>query len=105
MVQYRWEVIEISEKRDVSKEDIIKRFKRIEGQVKGIQRMIEEDKNCIDILTQIAAVRAAVNKAGSLMLEKHSMTCIENAAASDDRKKAVEDLTKAFQSFISFTDR
>lgn len=95
----------MSEKHNMPKEDILKRFKRIEGQVKGIQRMIEEDKNCMDILTQIAAVRAAINKAGSLMLESHSMTCIENAAASDDRKKAVEDLSKAIQSFINFTDR
>lgn len=95
----------MSEGKNVSKEDIIKRFKRIEGQVKGIQRMIEEDKCCVDILTQIAAVRAAVNKAGSLILEKYSVTCIENAAASDDRKRAVEDLTKAFRSFINFTGR
>ncbi len=90
-------------KQNMSKEDIIKRFKRIEGQVKGIQRMIEEDKNCIDILTQITAVRAAITKAGSLMLENHSMTCIENATTSEDRNKAVEDLAKAIQSFIKFS--
>ncbi len=95
----------MSERQNVSKEDIIKRFKRIEGQVKGISRMIEEDKCCMDILTQIAAVRAAINKAGSIMLEQHSMTCIEDAVASDDREKAVEDLTKAIQSFIRFSDR
>lgn len=95
----------MSEKQNITKEDIVKRFKRIEGQVKGIQRMIEEDKNCIDILTQITAVRAAINKAGSLMLEKHSMTCIENAATSEDKKKAIEDLSKAMQSLIKFSDQ
>lgn len=95
----------MSDNRNMSKEDIIKRFKRIEGQVKGIQRMIEEDKCCIDILTQVAAVRAAINKAGSLMLERHSMACIEKVAAADDTNKAVEDLTKAIQSFTRFTDR
>lgn len=93
----------MGEGENVSREDIIKRFRRIEGQIKGIQKMIEEDKDCIEILTQIAAVRAAISKAGSLMLERHSMTCIEKAESSDDMKKAVEDLTKAFRSYINFT--
>ena len=87
-----------------SKEDILKRLRRIEGQVKGIQKMIEEDKSCTDILTQVAAVRAAVNKAGSLILEKHSMTCIENAASDEDRKQAMSDLVKTVQSFMKFVD-
>lgn len=92
-------------KDEVSKDEILKRFKRIEGQIKGIQRMIEDEKSCYDILTQVAAVRAAVNKAGSLILEKYSMTCIENAANSEDRKKAVEELTKAIRSFVRFSER
>ena len=87
-----------------SKEDIVKRLRRIEGQVKGIQKMIEEDKNCADILTQVAAVRAAINKAGSLILEKHSMTCIEKAASNEDRKQALSELTRTMQSFIKFVD-
>jgi CsoR family transcriptional regulator, copper-sensing transcriptional repressor len=87
-----------------TKEDMLKRLRRIEGQVKGIQRMIEEDKYCVDILTQVAAVRAAINKVGSLMLEKHSLTCIENAASTEDRKKALSELTKTIQSFMKFID-
>lgn len=87
-----------------TKEDMLKRLRRIEGQVKGIQKMIEEDKYCVDILTQVAAVRAAVNKVGSLILEKHSMTCIENAASTEDRKKALTELTKTIQSFMKFID-
>lgn len=87
-----------------SKEDILKRLRRIEGQVKGIQRMIEEDKNCADILMQVAAVRAAINKAGSLILEKHSKTCLENVISSQDREKALGELAKTMQSFMKFTD-
>jgi DNA-binding FrmR family transcriptional regulator len=87
-----------------SREDILKRLRRIEGQVKGIQKMIEEDKNCADILTQVAAVRAAINKAGSLILEKHSMTCIQNAAASEDKDKAMAELAKTMQSFMRFME-
>lgn len=94
----------MAEKEVESKEDLLKRLRRIEGQVKGIQRMIEEEKGCMEVLTQVAAVRAAINKAGCLILEKHSMTCIEKAAASDDKKQSMEDLVKAMQTFIKFVD-
>lgn len=87
-----------------SKEDILKRLRRIEGQVKGIQKMIEEDKSCDDILIQVAAVRSAINKAGSLILEKHSMSCIENAVSAEDRKQAIGELVKTMQSFTKFMD-
>ena len=87
-----------------SKEDILKRLRRIEGQVKGIHKMIEEDKNCVDILTQVAAVRAAINRAGSLILEKHSMACIQNAASAEDQKQALSELARTMQSFMRFVD-
>lgn len=51
----------MAEQRIEAKEGIVKRLKRIEGQVRGVQKMIEEDKYCADILTQVAAVRAAAN--------------------------------------------
>jgi DNA-binding FrmR family transcriptional regulator len=86
------------------REDILKRLRRIEGQVKGIQKMIQEDKNCADILTQVAAIRAAINKTGSLILERHSMTCIQNAAASEDKDKAMAELAKTMQSFMRFME-
>lgn len=87
-----------------TKDEILKRLRRIEGQVKGIQKMIEDEKRCTDILTQVAAVRAAVNKVGSLILEKHSMTCIENAESLEDKKKALSELTRTMQSFMKFID-
>lgn len=89
---------------DEYRNDILNRLKRIEGQVKGVQRMIEEDKYCVDILTQIAAVRAAVNKVGGMILEKHSKTCVQNAVLSEDREKAMEDLIDAVQKFLKFVD-
>jgi len=87
-----------------SKEDILKRLRRIEGQVKGIQRMIEEEKYCGDILTQVSAVRAAVNKVGSLILKNHSLSCIENVVSSEDKDKAMSELAKTMQSFMRFTE-
>lgn len=87
-----------------TKDELLKRLRRIEGQVKGIQKMIQEDKHCVDVLTQVAAVRAAVNKVGSLMLEKHSVNCLENAVSEEDRDRALNDLVKTIQSFLRFAD-
>jgi len=90
--------------KDTSKEDILNRLRRIEGQVKGIQKMIEQDKFCADILTQVAAVRAAINKVGGILLEKHSVNCIQNAASKEDREKALDELAKTVQTFMKFTE-
>ena len=87
-----------------SKEDILKRLRRVEGQVKGIQKMIEEDKYCVDILTQVAAVRAAINKVGSILLENHSMKCIENVFSAEDKEKALGELTKTMKSFMKYCE-
>ncbi|MHB1336130.1 MAG: metal-sensitive transcriptional regulator [Candidatus Humimicrobiaceae bacterium] len=94
----------INNKNMETKEEVLKRLRRIEGQIKGIQKMIAEDKNCADILTQVAAVRAAINKVGSILLEKHSVTCIENAASIEDKKKALNELAKTVQTFMNFVD-
>jgi DNA-binding FrmR family transcriptional regulator len=70
------------------------RLKRIEGQVRGITRMVEEERYCIDILTQIHAVRAALTRVESELLKGHMHHCIESAIVSGDakeqRKKAGE---------------
>jgi CsoR family transcriptional regulator, copper-sensing transcriptional repressor len=63
----------------------LKRLKRIEGQVRGLSRMIEEDRYCIDIVTQISAVRAALRRAEEEILRDHVSHCVEHAIASGDR--------------------
>lgn len=83
----------------VCRRDMIKRLKRIEGQVKGLQRMLEGDKCCTDILIQVAAVRAAINKVGILIFEEHSRTCLENACTEDD-KESLESLIAVLNRFI-----
>lgn len=55
------------------------RLKRIEGQVRGIQRMLEEDRDCVDILTQTLAVRSALKAADALILEVHANRCVDDA--------------------------
>ena len=94
----------MSDQNTETSKDVLKRLRRIEGQVKGIQRMVEDEKSCVDILTQVAAVRAAINKVGSIILEKHSMKCIQNAVSSEDKEKLMGELSRTMQSFIKFID-
>ena len=67
------------------KASCLKRLKRIEGQVRGLSRMIEEDRYCIDIVTQISAVRAALRRAEEEILRDHVSHCVEHAIASGDK--------------------
>ena len=73
---------------------IQKRLNRIEGQVRGLSRMVEEDRYCIDIVTQISAVRAALRRAEEEILRDHVSHCVEHAIASgnktEQRKKISE---------------
>ena len=71
------------------------RLKRIEGQVRGIARMIEEDRYCIDILTQIRAIRAALRGVEDAVLKDHVEHCVEDAIASgdgDEQRRKVQEL-------------
>ena len=64
---------------DAVTQNILRRLRNIEGQVRGLQRMIEEDQYCIDILTQVSAVRSALNSAGMKVLRRHIETCVSEA--------------------------
>ena len=73
---------------------LLNRLKRIEGQVRGLAAMIEEERYCIDVLTQVRAVRAALVRVETTMLKDHLSHCIEDAitgaSVAEQRKKAVE---------------
>jgi len=77
-----------------AKAAVLKRFKRIEGQVGGLSRMVEDGRYCIDIVTQISAVRAALRRAEEEILRDHVSHCVEHAIASgnkqEQRKKVAE---------------
>lgn len=78
------------------------RLKRIAGQVAGIQRMVEEDRYCVDVLLQIAAVRAALEQAGKLLLGAHVETCVRDAIESGaprERKAKVDELLEVLARF------
>jgi DNA-binding FrmR family transcriptional regulator len=77
-----------------SKDAVLKRLTRIEGQVRGISRMVEDDRYCIDVITQISAVRAALRKVEEELLHDHVGHCVQHAIDSGDkteqRKKIAE---------------
>ena len=76
------------------KASALRRLKRIEGQVRGLSRMVEDDRYCIDIVTQISAVRAALRRAEEEILRDHVAHCVEDAIASgnqaEQRRKIAE---------------
>ncbi|WP_239805608.1 metal-sensing transcriptional repressor [Croceicoccus hydrothermalis] len=63
---------------------IVNRFRRIEGQVRGVAQMVEDDRYCIDILTQVQAIKAALGRAESEILKRHAACCVADAIASGD---------------------
>ena len=81
---------------------LLKRLHRIEGQVRGIERMVEDERYCIDILTQIAAVNTALESLAVKLLEDHVRHCVADALAAGDAETAQrksEDLLAAVQRF------
>jgi DNA-binding FrmR family transcriptional regulator len=86
------------------KDDVLKRLKRIEGQTRGLQRMVEEDSYCIDVLTQVAAVTKALQAVSLSLLEDHMNHCVVDAARTGDQEgrakvtEAVEAITRLVRS-------
>jgi CsoR family transcriptional regulator, copper-sensing transcriptional repressor len=68
-----------------AKTSVMKRLKRIEGQVRGLARMVEEERYCIDVVTQLSAVRAALRRAEEEILADHVAHCVEHAIASGNK--------------------
>ena len=72
----------------LQKDDYTRRLRRIEGQVRGLERMIDEDTYCIDVLHQIAAVQGALHKVSLGLISEHLSHCVADAAAGDDEDHA-----------------
>jgi DNA-binding FrmR family transcriptional regulator len=72
------------------KQQIVNKLRRVEGQVRGLQRLIEEDTYCIDVLTQLAAVSKALQGIGLNLLDEHLQHCVAGAAASGEGERTEE---------------
>jgi DNA-binding FrmR family transcriptional regulator len=78
-----------------SKAPVQARLKRIEGQVRGIQGMVEDERYCIDILTQISAIQAALDKVALGLLDDHAKHCVVGAADADTRGARTDEMMAA----------
>lgn len=83
------------------KDDLRARLARIEGQIRGIDRMVDDEKYCVDILTQIAAVRAALDRVALGVLEDHVNGCVADAVATGDEKAKLGELLEVIERFVA----
>lgn len=82
------------------KQSLIRRLKRIEGQIRGIQRMVDEERYCVDVLVQLAAVRAGLDKVGLALIEDHTRGCVRAAIARDQGDEAIDELMDVLGQFL-----
>ena len=77
------------------KDDLTKRLRRIAGQVNGVERMVDEERYCIDILTQISAAQAAIDKVALALLDEHTRHCVVGADTPEAREEKTEEMMEA----------
>jgi len=81
------------------KKALLKRLNRIEGQVRGIAQMVQDDRYCVDVLTQLAAIQSALDAVGLQLLEDHTRGCVAAAVKTDGGEKAIAELMAAVRRF------
>ena len=77
------------------KQQVQARLKRIEGQIRGVHKMVDEDRYCIDVLTQVSAIKAALDAVALVLLEDHTQHCVVEAIQSGDGSQKVRELNEA----------
>ena len=83
----------------IKHEEALHRLKSIEGHIRGIQKMVEDDKYCIDVIRQVQAVQAGLNKVTTMILEEHLHSCLITAVRGDDpadRERVLEEIADIF---------
>lgn len=84
---------------DITKKTVKQRLASTAGHIKGIERMVEDDTYCIDVIKQIQAVQAALNKVSNIILDNHLRTCVTTAIRGDEpdeRERVLEEITSVF---------
>jgi DNA-binding FrmR family transcriptional regulator len=82
---------------NIDKKKSINRLNRIEGQIRGLKKMIEDDKYCIDIISQTSSARSALKGLEDSLLEQHLSTCVVSQIKNGKEKKAVEEIIKVYK--------
>lgn len=92
-------MVKVAERNEEEQAEILARLRRVEGQIRGIQRMIEEARDCESIVTQLLAARAALDKASLLVLSHHLERCLTNPTGQQSRAQ----LERVIQFFLKFS--
>ena len=106
-----WAVVNVNHKRrsvreerrnatNTEEKDLLKRLNRIEGQVRGVKAMVEDERYCVDILNQVSAVQAALNSFSKVLLSNHIKTCVVDDIEAGNGEEAVEELCKTIQKLM-----
>ena len=82
------------------KEQVQARLRRIEGQIRGVQKMVDEDRYCIDVLTQVSAAKAALNAVALELLQDHTEHCVAEAIRSGDGTAKIRELNDAVERLV-----
>ena len=82
------------------KAEVISRLHKVEGQVRGVTRMVEEDRYCIDVITQVEAIQAALRTTALLLLKEHTEHCVAAAVRSGDGSDKVRELNEAIERLV-----
>ena len=82
------------------KEQIQARLRRIEGQIRGVQKMVDEDRYCIDVLTQVSAAKAALDAVALALLQDHTEHCVAEAIRSGDGSAKIKELNDAVERLV-----
>lgn len=93
------EEVKLTHRPHDEKTKILNRLKRIEGQVRGIQKMVDEDRYCVDILVQISAIESALHNVGLGITEKHMKHCVTDAVKSGDGDASIDELMAVLKQF------
>lgn len=85
---------------DIFRKNILMRLRRIEGQVRGVQRMVEDQAGCRDILTQVAAIKSAMSQVGVMIFENHAQDCIARAINEENNEESFKEIVDLMAKLI-----
>lgn len=86
--------------KQVNKDDIMNRLKKIEGQVKGIQKMIDDDKCCSEVMVQISAIRSAINRVGGLIMDRYIKDCLKESLGNGKNNEEIDTVIETIVKYV-----
>lgn len=86
--------------KQVNKDDIMNRLKKIEGQVKGIQKMIDDDKCCSEVMVQISAIRSAINRVGGLIMDRYIKDCLKESLCNGKNNEEIDAVIETIVKYV-----